>query len=290
MPRPTRRPERLRGRVFRGTTAVRDGLLSRDDLRSGAWVRLFPDVYADAALEITHRVRARAVGRLLLPHGVVSGMSAAVLWGLADLAGAEDDVEVTVAPGAPRGAAPGVTVHRRVLCREQVRPVEGVRATAPETTALELAGRLPLDDGVVLLDRFVAARTTTLATLQLTAAELTGRGCRRARTACALADGLAASPQETRLRLLLQRSPLPSPVAQYVVRRDGTFLARVDFAWPEHRVALEYEGAWHTTRIAADRRRIEALQAAGWRVLFVTAADLHSPAELLARIAAALTE
>ncbi|WP_241175653.1 endonuclease domain-containing protein [Modestobacter sp. KNN46-3] len=68
------------------------------------------------------------------------------------------------------------------------------------------------------------------------------------------------------------------------------FLARVDFAWPERRIALEYEGAWHTTRVAADRRRIELLQAAGWRVLFVTAADLHSPAELLARIAAALSE
>jgi very-short-patch-repair endonuclease len=67
-------------------------------------------------------------------------------------------------------------------------------------------------------------------------------------------------------------------------------VARLDFAWPERRVALEYEGAWHTTRIGADRRRIEALQAAGWRVLFVTAADLRSPVELLVRIAAALAE
>ncbi|MCZ2850232.1 type IV toxin-antitoxin system AbiEi family antitoxin [Modestobacter sp. VKM Ac-2978] len=253
-------------------------------------MRLFPDVYADATLDVTHAVRAQAVGRLLLPHAVVSGVSAAVLWGLTDLARPEDDVEVTVAPGTPRGAAPGVAVRRRVLPGERVRPVEGVRATAPETTALELAGRLPLDDGVVLLDRFVAARTTTLATLRLTAAELTGRGCRQARTACSLADGLAASPPETRLRLLLSRSSLPPPVAQHVVRHGGVFLARVDFAWPERRVALEYEGAWHTTRVAADRRRIEALQAAGWRVLFVTAADLYSPADLLARIAAALGE
>ncbi|WP_231557963.1 MULTISPECIES: type IV toxin-antitoxin system AbiEi family antitoxin [Modestobacter] len=143
MPRPTRRPERLRGRVFRGTAAVRSGLLTPDDLRSAAWVRLFPDVYADAALDLTHTVRAQAVGRLLLPHGVVSGGSAAVLWGLTDLARPEDDVEVTVAPGTPRGAAPGMAVRRRVLPGERVRPVEGVRATAPETTALELAGRSP---------------------------------------------------------------------------------------------------------------------------------------------------
>ncbi|MCZ2824266.1 MULTISPECIES: hypothetical protein [unclassified Modestobacter] len=126
MPRPTRRPDPLRGRVFRGTTAVRSGLLTRDDLRSCAWVRLFPDVYADAALDVTHTVRAQAVGRLLLPHGVVSGVSAAVLWGLADLAGPADDVEMTVAPGAPRGAAPGVVVHRRTVPGERVRPVGGV--------------------------------------------------------------------------------------------------------------------------------------------------------------------
>jgi len=199
-------------------------------------------------------------------------------------------VEITVAPGTPRGAAPGVVVRRRVLPTRHIRPVDGVRATAPETTALEFAARWPADEGVVLLDRFVAARLSTLTTLRIEAAELTGRGCRRAREAAARADGLAGSPQETRLRLLLHRSALPRPVARHVVRQHDRFLARLDFAWPARRVALEYEGGWHTTRIAADRRRIEALQAAGWRVLFVTAADLHSPSPLLARIAAALGE
>ena len=199
-------------------------------------------------------------------------------------------MEITVAPGTPRGAAPGVVVRRRVLPTRHIRPVDGVRATAPETTALEFAARWPADEGVVLLDRFVAARLSTLTTLRIEAAELTGRGCRRAREAAARADGLAGSPQETRLRLLLHRSPLPPPVAQFVVRHGRAFVARPDFAWPGHQLALEYEGAWHTTRITADRRRIEALQAAGWRVLFVTASDLHSPGALLARIAPALAE
>ncbi len=287
---PVRRPEQLRGRVFRGSTAVRRGWLTANQLRGPGWQRLFPDVYADSALEVTHLLRARTAARLLLPHAVVSGASAAVLWGLDDLAGPADDVELTVPPGAHRGAAPGVLVRRRVLPGDCLRPVTGVRATAPATTALELAARLPLDDGVVLLDRFVAAKLTTLTTLRMDAAELTGRGCRRARQAAALADGLAASPQETRLRLLLHRSPLPTPVPQHVVRQQGRFVARLDFAWPERRVGLEYEGAWHTTRIGEDRRRIEALQAAGWRVLFVTAADLRSPGALLARISAALAE
>lgn len=269
---------------------MRAGLLSPDDLRGPAWRRLWPDVYADAGLEVTHELRARAAAAVLLPGSVVSGASAAVLWGLPDLAGAADPVELTVAPGEARSTAPGITVRRRRLARQCTRPVAGVRAVAPEVAGLELAGRLPLDDAVVLLDRLVAARLTTLSTVRADAAELTGRGCRRARAAAALADGLAASPQESRLRLLLHRSSLPDPVAQFVVRRGPSFLARVDFAWPDRRIALEYEGAWHTTRVAADRRRLEGLQAAGWRVLFVTAADLHSPAQLLARIAAALAE
>jgi hypothetical protein len=37
-----------------------------------------------------------------------------------------------------------------------------------------------------------------------------------------------------------------------------------------------------------DRRRLNRLSAAGWRVPFVTAADLHRPEELVLRIAAAL--
>jgi very-short-patch-repair endonuclease len=90
--------------------------------------------------------------------------------------------------------------------------------------------------------------------------------------------------------LLLHRSRLPRPVAQHTVRNGGGFVARVDFAWPEQRVAVEYEGAWHGERqnVAKDRGRLNRLTAAGWRVVFVTAADLHRPERLIARIAAAL--
>ena len=117
-----------------------------------------------------------------------------------------------------------------------------------------------------------------------------GPGSARAQTACGLADGLAQSPQETRLRLLMARGGLPPPVAQFVVRIDGRSVARVDFAWPEPRLAVEYDGLWHAEagQFTRDRQRLNRLQAAGWRVVFVTAADLHRPADLLAAIGAAL--
>ena len=83
---------------------------------------------------------------------------------------------------------------------------------------------------------------------------------------------------------------LPSLVAQFVVRHEGREVARVDFAWPDLRLAVEYDGAWHAEpgQFARDRQRPNRLQAAGWTVVFVTAADLHRPAQLLATIRTAL--
>ena len=157
---------------------------------------------------------------------------------------------------------------------------------------MELTRDGTLDDAVVLIDRFVDTRATDLARMRAAAAGVSGRGCRQVRQAAELADGLAGSPQETRLRLLLHRSALPRPVAQFVVRDAVGFVARVDLAWPEAKVAVEYEGAWHgesPQQVAADRRRLYRLTAAGWTVVFVTAADLHHPGQLVARIAVELS-
>ena len=74
------------------------------------------------------------------------------------------------------------------------------------------------------------------------------------------------------------------------MRHGGRSVARVDVGWPAQRVALEYDGLWHAEpgQFARDRERLNRLTAAGWRVVFVTAADLHHPQQLIARIAAAL--
>jgi very-short-patch-repair endonuclease len=123
------------------------------------------------------------------------------------------------------------------------------------------------------------------------AATTTGRGCRQVREAVGLADGLAGSPQETRLRLILHRSSLPRPVARSVVRDGSVFLATVDFSWPGAKVAVEYEGAWHgdtPQQVAADHRRLNRLTAAGWTVIFATAKNLRHPERLLAQLAAEL--
>ncbi|TYP86209.1 uncharacterized protein DUF559 [Blastococcus xanthinilyticus] len=281
-------PDRLCGRFFRGSAVVRAGWLTRQQLRGPAWRRLFQDVYVDARVPDTHGLRARAAAAVLLPGAVVTGASAAVLWGV-DLADVRDDVEVTVPPGTHPRRHPGLVVRRSPLPETDVVLRHHVQVTTPTATALRLARALPRDEAVVAVDQLVAATELDLRRLRARVRP-PGSAPARVRAVCELADGRAESPQETRLRLLLHRGRLPVPVAQLVVRHGGEFVARVDFAWPDVKVAVEYDGAWHGApgELARDRRRINRLQEAGWRVLYVTAADMHHPERLLARIRAAL--
>ena len=290
VPAPAHVPDALRHRFFRGSAAVHRGLLTPNQLRGPAWRRLFPDVYADRLLPVTHSLRARAAATFVVPGAVVTGPSAAVLWGV-DLAGPQEDVELTVPAGSHPRRVPGLRVRRAALDEGQVQCRRGVLVTTPTATALRLAGSLSPDDAVVAVDRLLAAGLVDLAPLRSLAVALIGPNSARARRALDLADERSESPQETRLRLLLRRSGLPAPVPQYVVRDErGRHVARVDFAWPEQKVAVEYDGAWHAEpgQFAKDRARLNRLQAAGWRVVFVTAGDLRNPLDLAAHIAEAL--
>ena len=87
-------PRELRQGVFRGSAAVTRGLLTPNQLRGPAWRRLFEDVYVHVDRPVSHALRARAAAAMVVPGSVVTGHSAAVLWGV-DLAGPEDAVELT---------------------------------------------------------------------------------------------------------------------------------------------------------------------------------------------------
>ena len=289
MPVAASEPAELRGRAFRGSWAVGRGLLTADQLRGPTWRPVCRDVYAHRDCAWTHALRARAVAAIAVPGSVVTGLSAAVLWGV-PLAEADDPVEVTLPPGTHQVRISGVRVRRALLRPEWVTRRRGVAVTTPAATTARVAALLPGDEAVVAVDRLVTGGLVGLDAVREMASTLTGPGSRAARTACDLADGSAESPQETRLRLLVRRSGLPRPVAQHRVLDGGRFVARVDLAWPEHRVALEYDGLWHADprQFARDRQRLNRLTAAGWRVVFVTAADLHRPDELIARLTAAL--
>ena len=281
-------PDVLRAVPFRGSDAIRSGVLTRRRLRGSSWRRVLPDVYVHRDVPVTHELRARAAV-VLLPESVVTGRSAAVLWDV-DLADAGHPVEVTVPPRSHQVRVEGLVVRRAAIDPDQVWRRRGIPVTTPEATAVRLASVLPRDDAVAAVDQLVATGVVRLAAVRALAAASRGPGSARARDVAGLADGLAESPQETRVRLLVGRSDLPPPVAQYRVHDQRGLVARVDFAWPEHRLALEYDGLWHGGRdqFLRDRERLNRLREAGWQVVFVTAVDLRDPVRLMSRIAAAL--
>ncbi len=290
MPRRPRSVPELGHHPFRGTTAVAAGHLTRHELAGPGWLRVHRDVYVPAGTELTLLVRARAA-LALVPGAVVSGRTAARLLGL-DLGPSDGEpVELTVPSTQGGWSVPGIRVRRRDLPAGALALVDGLPVTSALVTAVDLAARLPHGAAVRVLDQVVAARLAGLEAVRAEAARRSGPGSARARRAAAAADGLAGSPPETTLRLLLAGSGLPPAVAQVEVRdRAGRFVARVDFGWPQLRFAVEYDGAGHVDRLAQDRRRLNALQAAGWRIFFVTAADMRDPAHLLLRIAAAMAD
>ena len=281
-------PAELRGAPFRGSAAVGAGTLTRRQLRGHTWRRLLHDVYVHRDVPVTHELRARAAS-VLLPTGVVTGRSAAVLWGV-DLVGADEAIEVTLDPGSHQVRVEGLVVRRAELDPTLVRRRRGLPVTTPEATAVRLASVLRRDDAVAAVDQLIATGVVDLAPIRALAARTRGPGSARARAVAGLADGLAESPQETRVRLLIGRSGLPQPVAQHRVLDRYGFVARVDFAWPELKVAVEYDGLWHAEagQFIRDRQRLNRLREAGWQVVFVTTADLREPARLLARVAVAL--
>ena len=262
-------------------------------VRAGAWRRVLHGAYVPAAEADRLEVRAQAARRVLPDRCWVADRSLLWLLGVDVLPAAHRELEVVVERGAVVPRREGVRAREALVPRSDQHVLQpwGVRSLRPVRAAADLLRLLPPTEAVVVAD---AVQHPGLATREQLAAELAAhrglRGVRLAHEALRRSDGLAESPQETRLRLLLVDAGL-QPVTQLVVDLGGGVVARLDLALPEARLALEYDGrAVHGRDEAflADRRRQNALVAAGWTVLRVTAEDLRRPQALLAQVRAVL--
>ncbi|HWS49826.1 MAG TPA: DUF559 domain-containing protein [Microbacterium sp.] len=95
-----------------------------------------------------------------------------------------------------------------------------------------------------------------------------------------------------RSRLMIVAAGIPEPVVQWEIRSDGRFIARVDLAYPELKIAIEYEGDGHRTERAQwriDIRRQRDLEDEGWIVIRLTELDLSDGGEaVLGRVRRAI--
>ncbi|WBB66102.1 hypothetical protein [Micromonospora sp. WMMD812] len=289
-PRP-HRPSCLAWQAFRGSDAVRQGLLTRHQLRGASWVRLLHDVYADARLDRDHRLACQAALLRLPPGTIIAGPSAVYLHGIEHAATFADDVHVLLPRATRVGSHRGIRVHT-------VEPAINPAGTGPSTTGgrpLGNSGGMTTSDpagaawetavwleplrAVGIVDSLLREGLTSRDTLAVIAHANADRpGGRRARWVFGLADPGAQAPPESHLRVRLVLAGMPRPVAQHPVRLAGGLVLHPDLAWPEYRVAVDYDGQWHADpdRLHTDRRRLNQLAAGGWLVLHVTSRRLHN--------------
>lgn len=267
---------RLLPGVFIGSHAVAEGFLTERRLRTAGFRRLVQGVYADPGLPADHRLKCRAVALLLPPGAIIGGHSAAAWYG-APFANLGDPVTVLKGRDVRWRGPRGVRVHQTELALTDSVVIDDVPISSPLRTAWDVASLEPLSTAVAVLDAMVRAEAVGLRALQDMATRAAGRfGAARVRRAVQLVDPRAESGPESRVRVALVLAGL-APQPQYEVRVGGRFLARVDLAWPEAKVALEYEGAYHFDdgQIVRDDERIARLRAAGWIVIRVSSVDLR---------------
>jgi very-short-patch-repair endonuclease len=210
------------------------------------------------------------------PGAVASHRSAAYLWG-AELRGT-DPVDV-IAERSRGSAREGVMVHRPLDGRH-VRGVQrqGITVTTPVRTLLELGAVCGVDEVGRVYEQFVISGAVTPAHARSALARHARRGRAGSGTLrivldrWTLGDRPPDSVLETAMARLLVQHGLPAPRFQYDVNGPG-FRYRLDFAYPEPRVAIEVDGwRYHASRAAfeADRQRDALLLSAGWAVLRFT--------------------
>lgn len=148
----------------------------------------------------------------------------------------------------------------------------------------------PLPDAVADLDAVLRAGLVTLPQVAAMVEQRSDKGIVLARRAVQLTNLRAESRPESRVRVWLAMDGL-YPEPQYWIEDSHGRLARVDLAFPEHTVAVEYDGSWRDGELWAlnrDRDRLNRVQATGWEIVFVTAQLLHDPARMVRTVRAAL--
>lgn len=166
---------------------------------------------------------------------------------------------------------------------------DGVRITSPVRTWLDLAAMLSLEELVAAGDSIVVEhgddfpvprqQLASIADLRRIVGQHPGmRGVKKARLALDLIRVGADSAPETMMRLALVQAGLPEPLLNVVLRNGlGHPVVWPDAAYPEYRVALQYDGGHHgdPDQYRRDIKRQALTESLGWREVRVQKGDLE---------------
>jgi hypothetical protein len=194
---------------------------------------------------------------------------------------------------ARRGVAPlerrigrpeGIDLRRTAVAPGEWASWHGGRSATPLRMALDLALDRPVPVAVADLDAVLRRRLVDLDALTDLVYSRSDRGIVDARRAVGLVDPSAESRPESQARVHLVLAGL-RPVPQFWIEDGDGRVARTDLAFPERKVAVEYDGQWRDGQLWAlnrDRERLNRVHAAGWDVVFVTAPLLATPRKMVA--------
>ncbi|MGZ8734612.1 MAG: type IV toxin-antitoxin system AbiEi family antitoxin domain-containing protein [Acidimicrobiia bacterium] len=228
-------------------------------------------------------------------RAVASHRSAAALWGLKG--GRRHVVEITC-PRWRRAQHDGLVVHENnALDPADLTVVDGIPVTKPELTLLGIAAVCSPSVLEIALDRAESVGLVTPTSVRGLVKRMARPGRPGIRALRSLLDsrspegGIPASERETMLRQGLRAHGLPEPVIQHEIQHGGVFIGRVDAAYPEARIAIEYDSYdFHGGRLALvkDSERRTKLLAAGWHPFTATDVELKAGCRLLGSAIAAL--
>lgn len=275
--------------------AIRSGLTARTIRRrlgAARWVPVYQGVYRVAGAPQSCNQQLLAAILASGPSAVASHRAAARLWGLD---GFVQPVRELSVPRSQRPRLADATVHCSTdLDRSVATTQAGIPVSSPARTLLDLGAVMQPWRVERAVDCAVGRKLVTLPGLWAELEAVARRGRRGAGVLRKLLEdrgvtgGNCDTVLEARMLRVLRTHGVPMPICQYEVRVGERLLGRVDFAYPENRLAVEVDGYESHSSLEAfrsDRARQNDLVEAGWTVLRFTWHDVNNrPGHVAARI------
>jgi very-short-patch-repair endonuclease len=249
-----------------------------DRIASGHWKPVWRGVHHFIGSPFTWHTKVMAA--CLATGGVASHRTASVLHGVVDAR--KGRPEITVVRNR-RVRLDGITVHESTdLCPAHIRRIGGIPTTTPVRLAMDLGSVVPFPTYERAMDDLIARKLLAWEGMLDLLCRLSRRGrnglaAARALLAERYGDSVPESVLERAFLALVLSADLPEPQQQVVIADDDGFIARVDFAFVEPKVAVELDSRryhLHADAFEQDRSKRNRLQLLGWQVLAYTADHL----------------
>jgi hypothetical protein len=272
-------------RPFRREELLAQGLTKPDFYRlahEGVIRCVVREAFVRADLADTVALRAAAVALVVSEDHVAVDRTAAAIHGIEMFTAVELEelppIETCALRGRRATRRRGVDGRSRDLAERDIMRIDGLRLTTPLRTALDLGCNLRRREAMAARNAFARVHGVTVEQLR---AELDRFGRRRGvvqlRELVQLVDPRIESPRESWTLLAIHDAGLPLPEPQVWVDVDGVPTYRLDFAYRQRRVCVEYDG-FDFHALTPEQRQHDAdrrawLRANHWTVIVIRLGD-----------------